>query len=780
MNNFVIGDIRRTGQYSDGTPQFEIWFPIKKTGQLPIKHDFRVPMTLQIGQIKYKVGLRSTEKNKYAQICPDALTMTGERETLGRILTEAKFHPNDHVKLKVDGSLLTLINEKLGEVENLTSLPNWELVVEAIKALGGNANLSEIETFFLQNFSDKKIGNVRPSATGITVNEKSRIHFFQGKEIRRTDSGNKYDRLFLNNDNRYEFYDPSAHGVWEIARDGQDKLICRKFTNPVQQNFLENNLTMANSVPLNQILFGPPGTGKTFSTINKALEILDPKFSIEKRNERAILKSKFDELVETGRIVFCTFHQSFSYEDFVEGLRAISVDGQIEYRVESGVFKNICNSALDSAYENVTTGHFVSDDKVNDSLRNFIIQITEEPMRLQTKTGKFFTVSYKNGSKGFRCIPDASPTVKPMQPGIEQVRQMLNGIDPAYNAIYARSISEYIKKQFNLDGNFPDANTTEVRKIPYVLIIDEINRGNISKIFGELITLIEPSKRAGGDEALAVTLPYSKEIFSVPDNVYLIGTMNTADRSLANLDIALRRRFHFVSMSPKADLLMNIFVEDVNVGELLQTMNQRIEVLLGKEHCLGHAYFMPLAENSSLPLLADIFRRQIIPLLQEYFFEDWQRICWVLNDHRKVVENRFLTQSENNLAKLFGDEEGARLKDNRWKLQQSAFDRIDAYAGVIDHEKKIKSKLIAAANSSEIRREIEFNGLKISQLKDGGSIRIMGVADGAVKDTLRKQAVILGIDTLNGNGNECTTQELGAKIIKAFDAQKTMTRDMQE
>lgn len=577
----------------------------------------------------------------------------------------------------------------------------------------------------------------------------------------------------------------NIEGLWEWLNEKgfEDFSKEEHFCNNQNYDKLEiskNPIMTATIPPLNQILFGPPGTGKTFSTINKALEILYPDFLVEKINDRATLKSRFDELVEAGRIVFCTFHQSFSYEDFVEGLRAISVDGQIEYRVESGVFKNICNSALDSAYENVTTGHSVSDDNVNDALRNFIIQITEEPMKLQTKSGKSFSVSYKNGSKGFSCIPDASPTGKPMQPGIEQVRQMLNGIDPAYNAIYARSISEYIKKQFDLDDNFPDASTAEVRKIPYVLIIDEINRGNISKIFGELITLIEPSKRAGRNEALAVTLPYSKESFSVPDNVYLIGTMNTADRSLANLDIALRRRFDFVSMPPQVDLLMNIFVEDVNVGELLQTMNQRIEVLLGKEHCLGHAYFMALAENSSLPLLADIFRRQIIPLLQEYFFEDWQRICWVLNDHRKAVGNRFLTQSENNLTKLFGDEEGSRLKDNRWKLQQFAFDRIDAYAGVIDHEKKIKSKLISAANNSEIRREIEFNGLKIAQLKDGGSIRIMGVADGAVKDTLRKQAVILGIDTLNGNGNECTTQELGAKIIKAFDAQKTITKDMQE
>ncbi|MEE3591218.1 AAA family ATPase, partial [Pseudomonas aeruginosa] len=123
-----------------------------------------------------------------------------------------------------------------------------------------------------------------------------------------------------------------------------------------------------------------------------------------------------------------------------------------------------------------------------------------------------------------------------------------------------------------------------------VLIIDEINRGNVSRIFGELITLIEQSKRAGAEEALSVVLPYSKQRFSVPQNVYLIGTMNTADRSLAGLDIALRRRFEFREMPPRPELLDDVRIGGLNVGQLLRTMNQRIEVLLDRDHCLGHAY----------------------------------------------------------------------------------------------------------------------------------------------------------------------------------------------
>ncbi|WP_279507384.1 AAA family ATPase [Aeromonas veronii] len=193
-----------------------------------------------------------------------------------------------------------------------------------------------------------------------------------------------------------------------------------------------------------------------------------------------------------------------------------------------------------------------------------------------------------------------------------------------------------------------------------VLIIDEINRGNVSRIFGELITLIEPSKRAGASEALTTTLPYSKRPFSVPDNLYLIGTMNTADRSLAGLDIALRRRFVFEEMPPKPKLLKEVVVKEngvsVDIRELLTVINQRIEVLLDRDHCLGHAYFMPLKAEPTLERLNAIFQNQILPLLQEYFFEDWQRIAWVLNDHRKSsAEAMFLKPPQLDIKTLLGD-----------------------------------------------------------------------------------------------------------------------------
>jgi 5-methylcytosine-specific restriction protein B len=229
------------------------------------------------------------------------------------------------------------------------------------------------------------------------------------------------------------------------------------------------------------------------------------------------------------------------------------------------------------------------------------------------------------------------------------------------------------------------SSTTTANLKPYVLIIDEINRGNISRIFGELISLIEPSKRAGTVESLSVTLPYSKKPFSVPGNVHLIGTMNTADRSLAGLDIALRRRFTFKEMPPKPELLDEIKIEGVNIGQLLRTMNERIEVLLDRDHCVGHAYFMPLKNNGDFDVLKQIFRQQILPLLQEYFFEDWERIAWVLNDQNKPEELRFIQQTKGNLATLFGAQiaDTLQMAEKRWHINKDTFDNINSYKGII-------------------------------------------------------------------------------------------------
>ena len=290
------------------------------------------------------------------------------------------------------------------------------------------------------------------------------------------------------------------------------------------------------AIDLNQIFFGPPGTGKTFHTINEAIKIADPEFYKIHKNDREKLKARFKLLSlnndneSDGQIGFTTFHQSYSYEDFIEGIKPNEPkegDKFLKYEIQEGVFKKICRLAEDS-----------------------LNAVAKNP---------------KN----------------------------------------------------------------------FVLIVDEINRGNVSSVFGELITLIEKNKRAGAKEELRVTLPYSKETFSVPHNVYIIGTMNTADRSIEALDTALRRRFSFREMPPKPQLIKTVGslkstngkLDDIDVVKILKTINNRIEKLIDKDHKIGHSYFLNISSKQDL---IDTFRDKVIPLLEEYFFGDFGKISLLL------------------------------------------------------------------------------------------------------------------------------------------------------
>lgn len=515
-----------------------------------------------------------------------------------------------------------------------------------------------------------------------------------------------------------------------------------------------NGVEIVANSPLNQILFGPPGTGKTYSTIDTALEILDPKFLEEYKGEREELKNRFDELVKNQQIRFVTFHQSFSYEDFVEGLSAEAESGQIRYEVKPGVFTQLCeaavakvvkqeHAAVDVANRRVwkmSLGNTLGDDayifdeciadnkillgygkRINftgcksreDVYKSFsdngkddvasdsydVTSVTTFVTKM--KVGDLVVVS--EGNYKFRAIGEITGDYEFLNRDEQddhygQARSVrwLRVYSPSlpYEQLLNKSFSQmtiYQLKEPALDraklavllGSATETEDASDNPTPRVLIIDEINRGNISKIFGELITLIEPSKRAGEKEALEVILPYSKKPFSVPANVYIIGTMNTSDRSLAGLDIALRRRFTFKEMPPKPELLDSVEVATINIGALLRVMNQRIEVLLGRDYCLGHAYFMSLTSQSSITDLAAIFQKQIFPLLQEYFFEDWQRIQWVLNDHNKK-SLKFIERKDQSLVQeLFGSELPIAESQLPWTINEEAFISADAYKGII-------------------------------------------------------------------------------------------------
>jgi len=595
--------------------------------------------------------------------------------------------------------------------------------------------------------------------------------------------------------------------------------------------------------PLNQILYGPPGTGKTYTTIDEALAILDPTFFAAHRDQRALLKCRFTELEASKHVRFVTFHQSFSYEDFVEGLRAEpNAAGQLTFRPMDGIFKEICDDAsikvlVDEApaaamgattaiwkmslgnrsEENHIYEECIRDERLllgwGRGLDYSTVASRADIVRLlggADKEGKspsgvtavnYFVREMKvgdlviiaNGNSKFRAVGEVTGDYVHL-PRDEEADDFVQSRSVRWLKVFNPSMdcSAIMNKDFtqaalyNLGSHIIDrtklaallaANATDVlaQQGPQkrVLIIDEINRGNISRIFGELITLIEPSKRAGGDEALSVVLPYSKRPFSIPDNLYLIGTMNTSDRSLTGLDIALRRRFVFKEMPPRPDLLAKANVEGISIESLLNVMNQRIEALLDREHCIGHAYFLPLLEDKSVVCLARIFEHQILPLLKEYFFEDWERISWVLNDHRKPAANRFIVPAKTTVASLFGDDFEGRVQGQSWLLNAEALTNIASYLGVIDHRAiapfiqaaaSVPAALTDTLNSSNV---VHYSGYKLERFPDKTVKVFQGDVELTAMPVLRQLADQLGISHQNGQGGDHNTRQLGDKIITA-------------
>ena len=412
--------------------------------------------------------------------------------------------------------------------------------------------------------------------------------------------------------------------------------------------------------PLNQILYGPPGTGKTYNTIAKAIEIIElrrvEKEEIKDEEKRKALKKQFDEYVQSGQIKFVTFHQSYGYEEFVEGLKAYTEDKNIHYRVEDGIFKEICKRIKEYKEHKKWKVPQISEDRFDKlydiyaaNLPNYAKNETSNK-KLKTSDGYEFYL-YKNTAKGIEARSASSADGNPMPMSKDSLKKIL------FDQNNSKSSYRY--------GTHPDAVLEDMLStMPYVLIIDEINRGNISKIFGELITLIELSKRLGADDEIIVELPYSKEKFGVPSNLYIIGTMNTADRSIALMDTALRRRFEFVEMMPQPELLGTIKIKykDINPKEIeidfttmLKTINERIEYLYDRDHTIGHAYFMSIKSGADISELASVFKNKILPLLQEYFYDDWEKIRLVLGDNQKNEDLQLVKIKKNMATKeLFG------------------------------------------------------------------------------------------------------------------------------
>ena len=457
---------------------------------------------------------------------------------------------------------------------------------------------------------------------------------------------------------------------------------------------------------LNTVLFGAPGTGKTYSTKQRAVSIIDGKASNQDAPAEEI-SERYKELVNEKRIGFVTFHQSFSYEDFVEGIRP-SLDNRedessdndgaqgvstLAYACEDGVFKAFCEHArtaaagasldltglrdnpnvwkipLEGTGDNSTRRDCLADQNGHIRIGYDKIKVDENGgitgpkegrtvvnalyNRLQTgdlvcscwSASEIDAVGIVTGAASYNETYSKYRHVRPVRwlwrrgdgdplPFLD----LNSGVNMTLSSVYELKRvrpSDLLEAVRAMTGS--EAETVPTDK-PYVFIIDELNRGNVAAIFGELITLLEEDKRLGADDERKVTLPYSKQRWGIPSNVYVIATMNTADRSLTKLDAAFRRRFTFEEVGPDYDALRSTLesrghaggvVEGVDVPWMLRAMNARIEALLDRDHVLGHSMFWKV---NSLEDIRKVFSGTVIPLLQDYFFEDYDLIRAVLND----------------------------------------------------------------------------------------------------------------------------------------------------
>lgn len=493
---------------------------------------------------------------------------------------------------------------------------------------------------------------------------------------------------------------------------------------------MRNNYTNS----LNQILYGPPGTGKTYNTINKAISIINLDFDLTQA--RHIVKKEFDRLVSDGLVVFTTFHQSMSYEDFIEGIKPKTKGTDVIYEIEDGIFKKIADEARINWLQSKNANN--NFEVLFEQLKKEWQESENSELRIPMKSSYFDIIDIREKNIDFRKSSGGTghdlviSTLKDIYLGN---RVMDSGL-----AVYYYPLVEKLKTY--------KTDSSNVKLENYVLIIDEINRGNVSQIFGELITLIEGDKRLGEKEALEVILPYSKEKFGVPLNLYIIGTMNTADRSVEALDTALRRRFSFEEMMPltellspsalycqllwnyetvgwddpefkekedqffdfaqvsedfknkrkeiweiiKADYIKDDFsyfeefdYNGFNLQAILEKINNRIEILLNRDHLIGHSYFLKV--NTEEQLKAS-FKNNIIPLLQEYFYGDYEKIGMIIgsgffDETEKYVNEDFASFTTQNYP-----ESGSLL---RFKTIDEDFDIVDAMKKLLNVKEEKKT-----------------------------------------------------------------------------------------
>lgn len=429
---------------------------------------------------------------------------------------------------------------------------------------------------------------------------------------------------------------------------------------------------------LNRILYGPPGTGKTYRSVAEAVAIIEGKpveSLMATQADYASAKQRFDAYRAEGQIEFVTFHSSYTYQDFVVGIRPSTEGTNVVYSVEPGPLKRLA----DLAEENWRASRLVAGGTLTD-LQHFerafaellkdISNAPEQFVEMTLHGGKKIQARVGKQAKGLILSKDeGSIPHNVARKGLAALwpqRASFNAPGDMESCSYNKSFFFAVLKHLvAIDSKLGVPNT--MAPVPlknYVLLIDEINRGNISKIFGELITLIEDDKRLGAINALTCCLPYVDPVeepaFGLPPNLYIVGTMNTADRSIALLDTALRRRFVFDELMPDLTALPTDAFDGVELPKLVEKLNQRIAYLFDRDHMLGHAYFMGIKTFADLE---QCLLRKVIPLLQEYFFEDWSKIRLVFRDSQKKKELQIVRELKVDASLLFGT--GAEIGDGR-------------------------------------------------------------------------------------------------------------------
>ena len=467
--------------------------------------------------------------------------------------------------------------------------------------------------------------------------------------------------------------DPFFRSIFQLV-ETREKADALRASGPVPpQTENTDRASGVSDAPLNVILYGPPGTGKTFATRKRCVELCLG----EGAASSAAVDRHYLRLVEAGRVVFVTFHQSYTYEEFIEGLRPTSDDdGTPGFRLEcrDGILKQLARRAKT---------HVEDPADVDFDLAFELLLNNGLPRTVTTKSGVEYTM-YAEGDDALRFVGSAQSERlvhkgeleklwaeilsegRSSNPALLRTPQIVNAVGPGADASYIWIAYKELLAAWNASRN-------PLGRAAFVLVIDEINRANISKVMGELITLLEEDKREGQPNEITVTLPYSGDQFALPPNLYILGTMNTADRSIALLDIALRRRFQFEEIAPQPTQLEDAATRTgIELPEVLRALNDRLEYLIDRDHLIGHAWLMTATSRADVD---DIFRQKIIPLLAEYFYEDWSKVQSVLGGGGDFVRKQRLNPPPGHN----GDEAEERY---RWEIcadfPDSAYERLIA------------------------------------------------------------------------------------------------------